>query len=370
MSPPMLVKRRKDLAPLIDALSKEPRIAVDTESNSLFAYKESVCLIQFSIPGKDFLLDSVTLADIAPLGDVFSDPNIEKVLHGAEYDVVSLKRDFGFHLNNLFDTRMAIRTLGGNDTSLEKLLAKEFGVILNKRYQRANWGKRPLKAEMLDYARMDTHFLLPLREKLGNALHEAGRWEEASEACVFISQLQPTSTDFNQQGFWNIHHARKLNPKQAAVLRELWNFRDEVARKRNVPVFKVLEDKVLLAIAEAMPRNQADLNAIPALTQGLFRRYAERILDVVERGSEAPPAHPPRNKRLPDEVRFRYEHLRQWRKEIAEKRGVPSDIILPRDFLWQIALHPPENLQQLGEMLSPLEWRFKQYGSDILTLLG
>jgi ribonuclease D len=369
MPPPILVKRRKDLPPLIDALSKEPRIAIDTESNSLYAYKDSVCLIQFSIPGSDYLLDPISLADIASLGDVLTDPKIEKVLHGAEYDVVSLKRDFDFQINNLFDTRMAIRTLGGDDTSLEKLLAKEFGISLNKRYQRANWGKRPLKAEMLDYARMDTHFLLPLREKLGRALHEAGRWEEASEACVFITQLQPTPNDFNPQGFWNIHHARKLNPKQAAVLRELWGFRDEVAEKRNVPVFKVLEDKVLLAIAEAMPQNRAGLKTISALTQGLFRRYADQILKVVERGSKAPPAHPPRNKRLPDEVRFRYEQLRQWRKETAEKRGVSSDIILPRDFLWQIALHPPENLQQLGDMLSPLEWRFKQYGSDIMALL-
>jgi ribonuclease D len=369
MFPPILVKRHKDLPPLIDALSKEPRIAVDTESNSLYAYKDSVCLIQFSIPGKDYLLDPISLTDIASLGDIFADPGIEKLLHGAEYDVVSLKRDFGFQIHNLFDTRMAIRTLGGDDTSLEKLLAKELNVSLNKRYQRANWGKRPLKAEMLDYARMDTHFLLPLREKLGQALREAGRWEEASEACVFMTQLQPTPTDFNPQGFWNIHRARKLNPKQAAVLRELWHFRDEVAQKRNVPVFKVLEDKVLLAIAEVIPRDRAGLNAIPALTQGLFRRYADRILEVVERGSKAPPAHPPRNKRLPDEVRFRYEHLRQWRKEIGEKRGVPSDIILPRDFLWQIALHPPENLQQLGDMLSPLEWRFKQYGSDIMALL-
>jgi ribonuclease D len=354
---------------MADALSQAKAVAVDTESNSLYAYKESVCLIQFSIPGKDFLLDPLALPDLSSLQDFFANSKIEKVLHGAEYDIIVLKRDFGFQIHNLFDTRMAIRTLGGKETSLEKLLAEKLDVSLNKRYQRANWGKRPLKEEMMNYARMDTHFLLPLREKLAQELHEAGRWEEAAEACVYISQLEPPPNDFNPQGFWNIHQARKLNPMQAAVLRELWSFRDQVAQKRNIPVFKVLNDVVLLAISQTMPQDHPSLSEVPGMTKNLLRRYADQVLEVVERGIDAPPAHPPRNRRLPDAVIDRYERLRQWRKNEGKKRGVPSDIILPRDRLWDIALHPPEKLKQLGEILSPLEWRFRKYGSDIMALL-
>ncbi len=354
---------------LADELSAQPIVAIDTESNSLYAYRERVCLIQFSIPGKDYLVDPLAIPDLEPLRNMLASKKIEKVLHGAEYDVIGLKRDFGFRLRNLFDTRMAIRTLGGEEASLQKLLETEFGVRLSKRHQRANWGKRPLSPELLSYARLDTHYLLPLRQRLGSALREARRWEENAEACAYITLLKPPSNSFEAEGFWQINNARKLGPKQAAVLRELWAFRDGLARERDVPVFKILEDKVLLAIAQAMPRDQSRLSNVPGLTPGHQRRYGRRLLEVVDRGSKAPPAHPPRHKRIPDAILSRYDRLRQWRKRIAEKRGLPSDIILPRDVLWEIAHQAPRNLKELREIFLPLEWRFQKYGQEILALL-
>jgi ribonuclease D len=369
LPPPILVQAQNMLPRLADELSAQPIVAIDTESNSLYAYKERVCLIQFSIPGKDYLVDPLAIPDLEPLREMLASSKTEKVLHGAEYDVIGLKRDFSFRIRNLFDTRMAIRTLGGEDASLQKLLATEFGVRLSKRYQRANWGKRPLPPELLNYARLDTHYLLPLRERLDSALHQSGRWEENAEACAYVTLLQPPINSFDAQGFWQIHNARKLNPKRAAVLRELWSFRDGLARKRDVPLFKVLEDKVLLAIAQAMPRDQKGLSNVPGLSPGHQRRYGRPLLEVVERGSKAPPAHPPRRKRTSDAILSRFDRLRQWRKQVAEKRGLPSDIILPRDMLWGIAHQAPKNIEDLRKVLSPLEWRCKRYGKEILALL-
>jgi ribonuclease D len=365
-----LIQDRSRLPRLVDELAAQPIVAVDTESNSLHAYAERVCLIQFSVPKKDYLVDPLAIPDLEPLAGIFASSEIEKVLHGAEYDVTSLKRDFGFHINNLFDTRMAIRTVGGEDTSLQKLLESEFGVRLNKRFQRANWGKRPLNPELLNYARLDTHYLLPLRDRLAAAVREAGRWEETLEACAYISQLESVSNNHDPEGFWNLHNARRLKPQQAAILRELWSFREKLARKRDVPLFKVLEDKVLLAVAQAAPRSQSDLENVPFMTSGLMRRFGVRILKVVERGMQAPPAKPPpRPKRVPEAILARYELLRNWRKQVAKRRGVPSDIILPREVLWNIAQRAPANLQLLRETMLPLEWRFREYGHEIMKLL-
>lgn len=366
---PILIQAQSDLPRLVDELSAQSIIAIDTESNSLHAYREQVCLIQFSIPGKDYLLDPLAVPDLKLLNKVIASSKIEKVLHGAEYDVIGLKRDFGFRIGKLFDTRMAIRSLGKEDTSLQKLLEAEFGVRLNKRYQRANWGKRPLPPELLSYARLDTHYLLPLQQSLDAALRQAGRWEEFAEACAYIALLKPPSNNFDAQGFWQIHNARRLNPGQAAILQELWSFRDGVARARDVPLFKILEDKVLLAVAQTMPRQPSDLSNVPGLTPGLQRRYGRRLLEVVERGSKAPPAHPPRHTRTPDAIISRYERLRQWRKRAGEKRGLASDIILPRDVLWNIAHKAPSNRQELRQVFLPLEWRFQKYAGEILALL-
>jgi ribonuclease D len=368
-TPPILIEAQSDLQRLIEELCAEPAIAIDTESNSLFAYQERVCLIQFSIPGVDYLVDPLALQDLTSLGDVLASPKTVKVLHGAEYDVIVLKRDFGFQINNLFDTRMAIRTLGREDTSLQKLLETEFDVKLNKRFQRANWGKRPLKAELLNYARLDTHYLLTLYQRLDAALRDAGRIDEMTEACAYITRLQPPTNSFDPQGFWNINSARKLNPRQAAVLRELWAFRNRTARKRDVPVFKIVDDRVLLALAQAMPEGLSELGEVAGMTPGLQRRYGGGLLEAVKVGAKAPQAHPPRHKRTPDAVIERYDRLRQWRKKVAQRRGLSSDIVMPRDALWKIAHHRPNSQQELRKLILPLAWRAETYGKEILALL-
>ena len=160
---------------------KNPVVAVDTESNSLYAYQERVCLIQFSIPNQDYLVDPLALEDLSALAPLFNSSKIEKIFHAAEYDIIMLDQDFGFDFENLFDTMVAARILGWKAVGLGSILKDQFGIEVEKKYQRANWGKRPLSKDMLVYAQLDTHYLISLRERIKSDLENIGRWPLAKE---------------------------------------------------------------------------------------------------------------------------------------------------------------------------------------------
>jgi ribonuclease D len=366
---PLWIDTSEQLEAWIDSQPRAGRMAIDTESNSLHAYQERVCLIQVSTLDGDVLIDPLGRADMGALAPMFASPAIEKIFHGAEYDLVCLKRDFGFEIVNLFDTRLALRTLGMQPSGLADVLAQEFGVTLDKRYQRADWAKRPLSQAQLEYARFDTHYLLPLRDRLAEALQRAGRWEEAVEACAHLACTVHPGTNGGQAGFWGMTNARKLEPRQAAVLRELHAWRDQTARQLDRPPFKVVGDDALLSLARVQPQDADELLHVPDLAPRLAERYTEPILAALTRGRTAPPPRPPAADPVDPAVLTRYDQLRRWRKAVAAERGVESDIILPREVLWDIARAAPRTLQALEPQLACLPWRLHAYGPAILGAL-
>jgi ribonuclease D len=369
LPPPVLIQDPDTLRRMVTALAAEKRIAVDTESNSLHAYRERVCLIQFSTPESDYLVDPLALSDLAPLGPIFADPGLEKVIHAAEYDLICLRRDFDFQVDRLFDTRVACRTLGQVQAGLGDLLSETFDVHLNKRFQRANWGQRPLTPDLLDYARLDTHFLLPLRDRLAEALQAAGRCEEAIEECERLTHLEAHENGFDPEGFWHIANARHLTPEQAGALRQLYLLREDQASRADRPPFKIMGDKTLLAIAQVLPSNEEDLQVIPGMTAGQIRRYGRGLLTAVARGRREPRPRRPSGDKVDETVLARHEALRDWRKKVAAARLVESDVILPREVLWEIARTAPRNGDELQAIMTPLHWRFRTYGQDILRVL-
>ncbi|MGH2520871.1 MAG: ribonuclease D, partial [Anaerolineales bacterium] len=266
LPPPVLIANERGLATLARDLASEPAAAVDTESNSLYAYRERVCLIQFSLPGRDYIVDPLALADLSPLAPLFANPRQQKIFHAAEYDLIGLKRDFGFTVENIFDTMVAARTLGWPQMGLAAILETHFGVRMNKRFQRANWGERPLTPALLDYARLDTHHLIALRDKLLAALTAAGRFEEAEEEFARLARVAGDSAGPAPQGFWRLAGARDLTPLQAGVLRELHLYRERQAERLDRPPFKIMSDQTLLEVARRGPRQPSDLNGIAGMT--------------------------------------------------------------------------------------------------------
>lgn len=278
-TPPALVADPESLARLVDALAREPVIALDTESNSFHVYTEHVCLIQISTPGRDVVVDPLAV-DVRPLGAVLCDGR-ETVLHGADYDVRCLKREWGWRFPRLFDTMAAARRLGRAGLGLSALVEEEFGVRLSKANQRSDWGRRPLSRDQLAYAALDTHFLLELHLRLLAGLEAQGLVDAARAEFQRIASVEPKARVFDPEGWRRIKGARELDPAGRAVLRALFLAREERARQTDRPPFKVLAEPTMVEIARRRPTSAAALAAIHGVTPSVRGRMGEAILAAV-----------------------------------------------------------------------------------------
>lgn len=352
----------------VPLLSREPAIALDIEANSLFAYRERVCLIQISVPSGDFILDPLAGFEFPELGTLLRDPAIEKVFHACEYDLLLLRREYGFEVVNLFDTMWAARILGYTHMGLAGFLEEHFGVTMSKKLQKANWGARPLTPEMLEYAQTDTHYLLRLRDIFAERIEAAGRMHEAREIFANACHAKVKDREPDPDAFWRIKGSRDLRPRAQAILKSLAELREAEAKRRDLPPFKVLPNHLLLECAVQAPADIRALAKLPAMSPRLMERYGERMMRAINEGRQAPlPKPPARREKSDPEVVLRFEKLTQWRKELAQERGVESDVILPKQTLWEIANANPQCVDDLAGIKSLGPKRLQLYGELILT---
>jgi ribonuclease D len=273
--PPIYVADPDGLGRLLDALRPEPVVALDTESNSFHVYRERVCLLQLSTRQQDFVVDPLAV-DVQPLGEVLCDGR-ETVLHGADYDVRCLKREYGWRLPRLFDTMVAARRLGRTGLGLSALVEARFGVKLSKAHQRSDWGRRPLSADQLAYAALDTHFLLPLAEGLAAELQERGLEGAAQDEFRKVAAVEPRERVFDQEGWRRLKGARELDAAGKAVLRQLWIVREAKASEADRPPFKVLAEQAMIELARRRPATPEALAQVPGVTPQVLRRMGDAI---------------------------------------------------------------------------------------------
>lgn len=367
--PPVWVDRKHLFDKMIKDLSVQSRISVDTESNSLHAYREQVCLVQFSTPSTDYILDPFVFNDLSALGPMFNNPAQEKIFHAAEYDLICLTRDFGFEFANLFDTMYAARVLGYSLVGLDNMLSEKLGITIDKRHQKADWGARPLTPSQIDYARLDTHYLFRLRDILEKELAEKGLLELAREDFARACSVDLPRERVNGAS-WRRFSARKdLSLRELTILSELCSLRDRIAEHLDRPPFKVLDDDTLLAIARNLPEKDVDLSGI-GLSPKQIRLWGDEILVATRRGIDAPVVTREQARRPTDAILKRLEKLKNWRKTTAKEMGVESDVVLPKVYLNSLAENPPKNMSDLENALRDSPWRFRNFGTKILKVLG
>lgn len=363
---PELVQEARSLDRLVNELGRQRRIAVDTESNSLHAYRERVCLIQFSTEKSDYVVDPLALDDMSPLGPIFANPEIEKIFHAAEYDILCLRRDFGYSIAHIFDTMQADRILGRKQAGLDRLLEEKFGVTQNKRFQKADWGARPLSRELLLYAASDTHYLIPVRDLLEAELEGRQLLELALEDFAMACNGGVPKPRSESPAWDRFRLRRDLSPRELAVAHELLMWRETVAARLDRPPFRVLVDERLVELARVQP---ATAEALQSAGLGVrqVERWGRDILRAVARGRERSPIKRASSPSPGRPYLRRLERLKQWRKKAAAEMGVESDVVLPRPLLLALAEGGPDALQAV---MSSSPWRWRRFGEQIAHVVG
>lgn len=369
LTPATYIDTTQALETLVQKLSGEEQLAIDTESNNMYAYYGQVCLIQVSTREQDYIIDPLAIDTMSSFGDLLRDDTIEKIFHAAEYDLICMKRDFGFDMRNLFDTMFAARLTGAKKFGLGDILHKYFDVAVDKRHQLDNWGKRPLPKDSLLYAQMDTHYLHELRDMLNQELAELGRLEEVQEVFEDVLRIEIKPRDFDPDGFWKIGKPRSLNRRQMALLKELYLLREGLAEDEDQPPFKVLTNKALVNMAQQQPLDYRSLQNIKGLAQRAIRRYGDEIIEAIQKGQSNNVPKQPRREEPDPIIAERYIALHAWRKKRAIKRDLDSSLIVAKQTLWDLAYQMPNSLEALAEIEGFGQWRLENYGVDVLNVI-
>lgn len=366
----MWVDDASGLDRLVAELLGETRIAFDTESNSMHAYRERICLVQVSWSAGDALVDPLAV-DLRPLAAVLEAPQIQKVMHGADYDVLCLRRQLHVRVRNLFDTMIAARVLRWERCGLGPILEERFGVRADKKMQRFDWGVRPLPNEAVEYARQDTRWLLALADAQAEALAEApDRHDVFAHACARQAAVEPRPPAPVPDP-WRIKGFRKLPGPERAIAAALASVREALAEELDRPLFKVMPDDVLLAMARRVPGERREIASNRRLHPKLRRQHADRLLAAIAAARDAePPEPPPEEPRPASDVAARFDALRAWRKAIAEAQELEPDLVVSKAAMWSLAHADPTTPDALEAIAELDDWERARYGAPILACLA
>jgi len=368
-----IIDKTIDLQKMIRSVEKEKTVAVDLEADSMYHYKEKVCLIQIATENASFVVDPLAIKDLAPLKPIFSNPDIKKIFHGADYDVRSLYRDFEIRINNLFDTELACRFLGIKETGLQAVLKMFFNVDVDKKYQKKDWSKRPLPKEMMAYAAKDVIYLLPLARMLIHRLERIDRMTWVLEECEDLSKVRP---GLSNEGplFMKFKGAGRLKSRSLAVLEALLQFRKRVAEKKDRPFFKIIGNESMMKIATARPVTLRRLKNIKALSNRQISMYGSDLLKVVAKTLKMPESELPvfpsqKPSVLPNGVPAKIKALKSWRASKASALDIDPGMLCNNALITAIAVKNPGDSKSLETVKEMKNWQKQAFGIEIIKAL-
>lgn len=369
-----IINTKEALTDFILAANNARMVAVDLEADSMFHYREKVCLIQMAANGHTVVIDPLEVSDLSPLRPLFADETVRKVFHGADYDVRSLYRDFDITINNLFDTQLASMYMGYTETGLESVVAHRYGVELNKKFQKKDWSQRPLPDDMIAYAASDVVFLIPLAKALTEELQGKGRLAWVEEECRLLSQVRPPQNN-DAPLFLKIKGAGRLTPRQLAVLEALLQVRDVAARQKDRPLFKIISNAAMIKLAVGAPISLKALKQAKILSDRQVDMYGHDIVAAISSAKQLPreelPIYPrQRSPRLSPRVPARVKALRTWRDKLAEKLELDPALLFNKALIRDIAIQKPRTEAELAAVQGIHQWQVQFYGNQILNIIN
>lgn len=333
-----LITSADSLDSLLQAVQTHATVALDSEADSQHHYREQLCLIQFTVGGRHWIVDALAGIQLAPLFALLRERKL--IIHGADYDLRLLWRTYNFKPECVFDTMLAAQMLGWSQTGLAAVADQLCAVTLPKTHQRADWSHRPLAEHLLAYAVDDTRYLNRIARSLTKSLNEHGRLAWHEETCRRLVQSACASTADPNGEAWRIKGGRHLKGRAAAVLRELWHWRESLARQADRPPFKVANTEFILSWANWVDQHpRAGLDDTPArpawLRGGRLHSFEQALARAFALPKSRWPGLPvPRSgNHVGNDDEKLLEKLIQSRDEVARRLGMDAGVVAPRDAL-------------------------------------
>jgi ribonuclease D len=350
---------------LIERMRASERIALDTEADSLHNYYEKVCLIQLSLGREHYLIDPLAGLDLTGFLEALATKPL--IVHGGDYDLRMLRVSLGFIPRaDVFDTMIAAQLVGIEQIGLAALIERFFGIIVGKEGQKSDWSRRPLTEKQLRYAVNDTRFLEQLADCLGGLLSERGRLEWHRESCRAMKEATGRTNSRDPEEAWRIKGSGRLTRRQLAYLRELWRWRDDHARRANVPPFKILGNQQIMEIlfwAECHPG--APLHQGPKLPRNINGARLGALEEAIARAAQLPNEQWPEIKRRDhdqaprNDCKEQIDALRSECARIAKELEISASTLAPRAALEAIARMRPRTLDEIMSSGGLLRWQAK-----------
>ena len=365
MSQPTFITQQGQWEQVAQRLAQCSELAIDTEANSMYAYRGRICLIQLAADESIYLLDPLAVKDLSALGDLLADAAVTKVLHGSDYDLRSFHREYGFEVAGLFDTETCARFQGMVSPNLAAVLRTFLDVEIPKsrRLQRSNWALRPLSVEAMTYAAADVEHLIPLAGKLRQLLTESGRLEWVEEEFARLEEIGRATGELPEPSYLRVKGSDRLNPQQLAVLKEVFELREAEAERVDLPPYRVMGNDALLFLAQ---QPLTPLEEVPGLAPQLVRRLGSRLRAGIQKGLRGPGVQrPARPRRAPPgkEAQARLQKLKHWRADKGAALGLDPALIWPAASLERLAQEPAA---WDGEGTAEVRaWQRREFGSEL-----
>ncbi|MEP2776322.1 MAG: HRDC domain-containing protein [Luteolibacter sp.] len=327
--------------------------AIDTEADSLHRHKESLCLIQFTVGKECVLIDPLAIDDLTPLDHYLKEATVW--MHGADYDMTMLKREFGHIPPIVYDTQIGARLLGVKKFGLGNLVEHYFDIVLSKSSQKADWGKRPLSDKMIEYALNDVRYLLEMGDIICSQLKEKGRYEWFTESCE-AARSKVADRDDSKDEQWRISGSGKLEPNGLAYLRALWNWRDGEAEAWDRPSFMVATNRQLIEWAQRLSENKR-IDLPGHFRSDRVKRYKEAMAKAESLPKSEWPARPEKKRRKRDrDFDNRVDEMISQRNAIGTDLDIDPSLIISRSVIETLAADEAQPADLL------MNWQIKLLG--------
>lgn len=359
------IETSDQLLEFCDKVKSSEYCAIDTEFIREKTYYPVLSLIQIASEQHMACIDPLVVDNFSPLVALIKNQNLIKVFHSPSQDLEILFQQFSCMPQPIFDTQLAAAVIGyDHQIGYADLVNKITGVKLDKKHTRANWNRRPLSQDEINYAMDDVRYLLPVYRALNKALEEKKRYAWIKNdllAMTSISNYQGNTADLWKR----LKGVQKLKGVELQIARQLCQWREQMAQQKNLPRRWIVKDDLLIEIARLKPSKVADLDAIRDINERFIERHGNKLLQIIAEALSTPATEWPQldvKKSLSTHQQALGDCLMALCRIIAEDNQIALATLATRKDIDSLIINRKNSRLSQG-------WRFNMVGERLLNFL-